>query len=150
MGLSTMSIRYTGDTVEARIIVRKASVRAGLERSQLADEGLRFPDTDPLIHAARWLQYPAIRAGTVSGRIAIWEPKEDPDSFTGFAPVDKKSKPSQIIDAKTIEFETWLNELPEDLIMQWLEAVFAVNEHWVLASVPNPDTEEGKGTRRSE
>jgi hypothetical protein len=144
MSLSKQQIRYDDETVRARITVRKASLRDGLYRTKLADEGLRFPDTDPLVHAARWLQYPAVRAGTMAGKIEIWEPVEDPDSETGWLPVDKDSKPDQVIRAKEIDFDTWLDEMPEALMMEWLGAVFECNPHWVLARIPEVDSPEGK------
>lgn len=136
MSLSRKTISYEDDVVRARVTVQGANVLRGLLRSQLTDEGLRAEDSNPLIHIARWTQYPAIVAGTVGGEIQVFG--EDKQGQR----VVKKT-----IIANQISFEDWLNELPETLTIDWLEAVFEVNPHWLLdiEGLPDPDTAEGKG-----
>lgn len=138
MSLSRLEYEFEDTAVKARIVVCKADVLRGLLRSQLTDEGLRHEDDNPLIHVARWTQYPALRAATVEGEITIF----DVDEKTGER---VKGKILRTIDPSRIEFEDFLS-LPEDFATGWLDRVFDLNTHWLLAVSPTPDpgTEEGK------
>lgn len=136
MSLSKLEINFEDVTVEARVIVCKANVLRGLLRSKLTDEGLRTEDDDPLVHIARWTQYPALRAGTHEGYIKFYQ--QDPE--TG-----GRGELVREIKAATLTFDDFL-ALPEDLAMDWMGAIYDLNSHWLidLGQKPDPETEEGK------
>lgn len=140
MGLSKLKISFEDESVSAEIFVTKANVVRGLLRSSLTDEGLRSEDDNPLIHIARWTQYPALRAATVGGEIKIY--KTDPE--TGMrVKVGDQDQVEENFDPASIDFEKFL-ELPEDLTIAWLDKVFDLNPHWVYSPELDLGTEEGK------
>ena len=112
------TVQYTGEGITAEIVIGKATVAAGLLRSRLVDEGLRAKDDDALVHALRWTQYPALVAATQSGHIDLTD--------------------GGYIQAKEVTFMQFL-ELPEDLGMLWLDAVFAENPHWIFSAPPKDE-----------
>lgn len=130
MSLSkSKTIEYSDGVVEGRVIVETANVMRGLLRSQLTDEGLRTEDNNPLIHIARWTQYPAIIAGTTGGLIKFYQ----------------DDKVIRVLEPDKITFEDFL-VLPEKFMMNWLDAVYELNQHWLLdvREPPAKDSEEGK------
>lgn len=125
--LATKTVLYQDDKVQAKVVVAKATVRRGLLRSHLADEGIRIEHEDALEHLFAWMQYPAAIAGAVSGEVSI----------SGIA-----------FSACELSLKQFL-ELPEELAVDWLDAVFELNPHWVYKKAEDPKSAEGKKQRRS-
>lgn len=131
MSLTNLTVQYEDDRTRAEIIVARANVIRGLLRSQLVDEGLRTDDDNALVHIARWTQYPAIVAGTTGGKIEF---------------LDDDGKPVKVIRADQITFDEFLEQVPEPLMILWLDGVFESNPHWLLdvMDTPAPESPEGK------
>ncbi len=131
------------DEFEGVVVVSTASVLRGYLRSRLADQGLREevkPDDDPLLRIAKWTQYPALRAGSSGGSLKFFDVEEYDDEGNA-----TKRTLSRRVKAEELSFDDYL-EVPESFMIEWLDAVFEVNPHWLmaLAERPDPESEEGK------
>ena len=142
MSLSKRTMSFKDEEFEGEVVVGRANVSRGYLRSRLTDEGLRAPKKpgdDPLLRIARWTQYPAIRAGTRSGTLSFFDVKEDEDGKQISRNLKRK------VQADELTFEDY-QELPESFGIEWLDAVFEFNPHWLLAiqDVPDPESDAGK------
>ena len=140
MSLSKRTMSYKDEEFEGEVVVGRANVSRGYLRSRLTDEGLRAPEKpgdDPLLRIAKWTQYPAIRAGTRSGNLLFFSVKE--------VDGEEQRNLTRKVQADELTFEDY-QEIPETFMIEWLDAVFEFNPHWLLAiqDVPDPESDAGK------
>lgn len=113
------------------ITVATASTGMGLYRSELVEEGLQSREKNPMKKAFLWLQWPVIKAGTVSGDMA-WTEEAGPQ---GEAAEGESAEPEQAwvrSDFDSITPETFLEQVPESVASEWLLAILELNPHWTL------------------
>jgi hypothetical protein len=108
--VKTQTVEFDNGTVKARIVVSEATAMQGIKRSRLAFEAGNIDDPD--LRLLRGFYYPALLAG--ARQIEINGALGDP-VFDDFA------------------------ALPELLVKQWEDAVWALNPHWLPQ-----DTDEKK------
>ena len=136
--LQTKTITYEQPGFAASLTLATANVARGLLRTQLVEEGLRTPDKNPLIHGFRWMQWPALKAGTLKGRITTWTEDED-----------DRRKNVETIEVSDLTIDQFLELVPEELSMQWIEAVLDLNMHWLIQPSQDEPTAEDKEKKSS-
>ena len=105
MRTKTIEDFHSGD-LSAAITVREARLVDGMERGRLIGQAFEQPRPNDLQQTVQVVIWPNLVAGTLSAEIA---------------------QNGQAL--KWPDFETLL-ELPEQLVQQWLEAVYELNPHW--------------------
>jgi hypothetical protein len=110
---TTRVVEYEQGGFQARVVVATATVRMGIERQALQDAAQKTQgDEPPRIGLLRLLTWPDLVAATVEGVI--------------------DGRP-----AYDITFDEWL-DLPEPFVVQWEDAVYALNSHWMPSPPPLP------------
>lgn len=134
--MRTKTIDYDDFGVQAKIVLSHATVAMGLERSRLTDEGLRAPEGDLTAYerTALWMQWPAVKAGTVGGLIRF---------------LDDDGKAERDLDLPgDLTFQDYL-ALPEELAISILSDVLGLNPHWSLTGTPKDESAKKKPSDKS-
>jgi hypothetical protein len=121
------TVTYDDFGVQAKITVAQANVAMGLERSRLTAEGLHSQDGDmsTFEKTALWMQWPVVKAGITSGRLALLG--------------DDDQVERELDLPGDLTFADFL-ALPEELAMTLLTDILALNPHWSLAGLPRDDS----------
>lgn len=109
--MKTKEIQFEQDGFKASVVVAEANVLRGTKRTRLRIDGSNSEEKDRDRQIVRLFIYPDLLAAAVT--IDINGAEGDPP------------------------FDDFLN-LPELLVAQWEDAVYALNPHWL----PNEDTEK--------
>lgn len=112
----TLTVTHKDQTV----VVGAATVRQGMERTQLRLEGRKVEESDTGLSILRLFTYPDLAAATVSATGIPWP----------------------------LTFEQFL-ELPDALVGQWEKAVYALNPHWLPPEAENTPGPKGTAPENS-
>jgi len=158
--MQTKTITYQDAEVSAELTIGRANYRMGLVHSSLIDSARErlFPKKKteqdkekkpepPRYDEDYWIglfSYPALCAGTVKGVIAL-----TPKAYTTV--VDGQSMEVSGCSQYNLDLHnhiTWeqYEDLPEELVTQWENAVFELNPHWLPAK---PKDEQKKAVGES-
>ena len=126
--MRTETIDYEREGFKASLVISEASSLVSIRRIRMYNHGQESGETDIDRLALRLYVYPDLLAASVEGSISIGV-KEFQAGTTNWIP-----------------FEEFANEIPDEFLIRWENAVYNTNPSWIPRRADDPKGESESQT----